>query len=172
MSITLRTLLSAGVAASAALLVGCATPEAPSTSSALSQADQALRQANPGTAVALTVTPAQVRIGEAITLQVASARAGYLYVFQVSTDGKALSMVFPNAMDGANYVPAGTAPTQLPRPNWRMTTKGPAGVGYFLAVVADKQQDLTLIPTQLKDGRVAIEGPYGAAMSTLREVAP
>lgn len=171
MSQPVRRLLVLGAAASlagAALLSGCASPAA----GQLSQTDLVLRGAQPTAAVALTVNPPQVRIGETIALQVGSAKAGYLYVYQVGTDGKTLSVVFPNAVDGANLLPGGTAATNLPRPNWRLTSKGPAGIGYFLAVVADKPQDLNKLASDVAAGSIAIDGPYGAALATLREVAP
>lgn len=162
--------MSMAVAGVSAGLVGCATP--PPESSGLSQADQVLRQASPNAAVALTITPPQVRVGDTIAMQTGSGQPGYLYVYQVGTDNKTLSMVFPNAMDGANYIGGGGVMASLPRPNWRITAKGPAGVGYFLAVVASKQQDLTKLAADVKEGRIAVDGPYGAAMATLREVGP
>lgn len=173
MSTTMKTALRCALVAAAAsvlLLAGCASPPADTTGLALP--DQLLRHASPTAAVSLTVDPPQVRVGDTIALQMASALQGYLYVLQVGTDGKASSVVFPNAMDGANFLPGGGAIATLPRANWRLTARGPAGVGYFVAVVADKPQDLTALAAQVKTGRVVVEGPYGAAMATLREVAP
>jgi len=155
--------------AGATVLAGCANSPAALN---LSTTDVVMRGASPSAAVALTVNPPQVRVGETIGLQLGSAKAGYLYVYQVGTDGKTLSVVFPNAIDGANYLPGGGVAATLPRANWKLTSKGPAGVGYFLAVVADKPQDLGKIGSELAAGRITIEGPYGAAMATLREVAP
>lgn len=160
-------LLTNGVLAATVLLTGCASaPEA-----GLSHTDQLMRQADPRAAVALTVNPPQVRVGDVITMQTGSALPGYLYVVQLGTDGRTLSLVFPNAMDGTNQVPGGGAAVKLPRPNWRLTARGPAGVGYFVAIVAEKPQDLTRLAQSLKEGRIGIDGPYGAAMATLREVA-
>jgi hypothetical protein len=155
--------------AGATVLAGCASSPA---SNHLTTADVVMRGASPTAAVALAVNPPQVRVGDTIGLQLGSAKAGYLYVYQVGTDGTTLSMVFPNAVDGANYLPGGGAAASLPRANWRLTSKGPAGVGYFLAVVADKPQDLGKVASELAAGRISIDGPYGAAMATLREVAP
>lgn len=155
--------------AGATLLVGCASSPA---SNSLSTADLVMRGASPTAAVALAINPPQVRVGETIGLQLGSAKAGYLYVYQVGTDGKTLSMVFPNAIDGANHLPGGGVAVSLPRANWRLTSKGPAGVGYFLAVVADKPQDLVKAASDVAAGRISVDGPYGAAMATLREVAP
>lgn len=163
-----RTALALSLAG-ATLLVGCANSPA---SLNLSTTDTVMRGASPTAAVALTINPPQVRVGESIGLQLGSAKAGYLYIYQVGTDGKTLSVVFPNAIDGANYLPGGGVAAALPRANWKLTSKGPAGVGYFLAVVADKQQDLGKIASELAMGRITIDGNYGAAMATLREVAP
>lgn len=168
MNLLHRTTLALSLA-SATWLVGCASSPA---SNNLSTADAVMRGASPAAAVALAINPPQVRLGETIGLQLGSAKAGYLYVYQVGTDGKALSMVFPNAIDGANYLPGGGVAVSLPRASWRLTSKGPAGVGYFLAVVADKQQDLVKTAAELAAGRISVDGPYGAAMATLREVAP
>lgn len=170
MSRPLQALCATIVLASAGLLAGCAAPAG--AGSQLTQTDQVMRGAQPGTAVALAVNPPQVRIGETISLQVGSAKPGYLYVYQVGTDGKSLSVVFPNAVDGANLLPGGAGATNLPRPNWRLATKGPAGVGYFLAVVADQPQDLNKLAANVAAGAIVIDGPYGAALATLREVAP
>lgn len=165
MNTQLRTSLLT-LTASLALLAGCAAP------GSLSQTDTVMRLAQPNLPVALAVNPPQVRIGETITLQMGSAAAGYLYVYQVGTDGKTLTVVFPNAMDGANYMPGGGVAVSLPRANWRMPARGPAGVGYFMAVVAQKQQDLNKLAADVRDGNIVIDGPYGAALATLREVAP
>lgn len=163
-------LRSAAVAAAvcAALAIGACATQSPVGS----LVDTVMRQANANAPVALAVNPPQVRVGETIGLQMGSAAAGYLYVYQVGTDGKSLSVVFPNAMDGANYMPGGGVAVSLPRANWRMPARGPAGVGYFLAVVAQKQQDLNKLAADVSEGRVVIDGSYGAALATLREVAP
>lgn len=155
--------------AGAAVLAGCANSPAALN---LSTTDVVMRGASPSAAVALSINPPQVRVGETIGLQLGSAKPGYLYVYQVGTDGKTLSVVFPNAIDGANYLPGGGVAASLPRPNWKLTSKGPTGVGYFLAVVADKPQDLGRLASELAVGRITIDGNYGAAMATLREVAP
>ena len=153
----------------AALLSGCVT--APSGGN-LGVLDQAMRQADTTAAVALAVNPPQVRVGETITVQLGSAKPGYLYVYQLGTDGKTLTIVFPNAMDGANYLPGGGVAASLPRSNWRLAARGPAGVGYLLAIVSDKQQDLNQVAASVAAGTIRVDGPYGAALAALREVAP
>jgi len=120
--------------------------------------------------VQLLVQPNQVRIGEPVRLLVSTTQAGYLYLYQVDTDGRRIVPVFPNAVDGANYTPGGAM--ELPRPNWRITARGPAGQGYFVAVLSAQPMDLTLIAQAAAEGRVATPARYGAAIAGLREVAP
>jgi hypothetical protein len=132
--------------------------------------DAVLRQATPSFNVAVKLSTDQVRTGDTIALEVTSNTAGYLYLFQIDTDGRALSQVFPNAMDGANYIAAGL-PVGLPRPNWRMAARGPTGVGYLMAVVTAKPLDLMALQSSTNQGRVEPAQPYGAAMAALRETA-
>ncbi len=73
-----------------------------------------------------------------------------------------------------NHFPAATAPgkQKLPPPGWRMAARGPAGVGYFVSVVAARQQDLLAIDARARQGLIEIDGPYAAAMSPVRELSP
>jgi len=153
---------------SAALASGCATMPAPATDSgALGRADTALRAAEPTWSVQLRATPDQVRVGDALRFEVASARSGYFYLYQVSTEGK-LSLVFPNSMDAANAVTGGGL--AIPGPTWALRARGPAGTGYFLGVVTAHQQDLIAIGEQVnREIAPRVNGPYGAAMVTVRE---
>lgn len=152
---------------SAALFAGCGgNPHAPA-SHLLAHADQVVRAASPAQSVQVRVSPPEVRHGQRIALDLASNTPGYLYIYQISTDGQTLSLLFPNAMDGANYV---TGPLQLPRGQWTMTARGPAGVGYMLAVLTAQPQDLLVLGEQARSGRVALSGPYAASMAQLREL--
>ncbi len=169
-SIRLTTLATA---LTALLLSACAnSPGAIAEGGRLAQLDQVLQLASSHSTVALEAVNPQVQVGQTVSLRVGSARPGYLYLFHFGTNGKDLSLSFPNAMDGANHMSGGTGAVLLPRPNWRLSAKGPAGTGYFLAVVADRQQDLLRMAGDVNQGRIALDGPYGAAMVTLREVAP
>ena len=157
------------IATLVALAIGlsaCATtvPE----SGRLGVVDGVLRGAAATNSVSLALSPTELRPGEQMRAQVSAARAGYLYLYQLATDGKTLTLVFPNAVDGANHVAAGT--TALPRNNWRMTSKGPAGVAYFVAVLAEKPQNLQTIDAAVQQGRIDTDGPYAAAMAMTREV--
>ena len=89
------------------------------------------------------------------------------YVYQLGTDGERIDLLFPNAVDGANFVAPGT--TRLPRASWRLTARGPAGVGYVVAVLTERPQDGEAITQRLRAGRIAADGPYAAAMAMLRE---
>ncbi len=152
-------------------LAGCATPPGTADATLLHQVDTVMRQASPARSVKLSLSAEQIKTGESISAQVSTDAAGYVYLYQIETDGRGLSLVFPNAMDGANYAAAGTALT-LPRPNWRMAARGPAGVGHMLAVVTQAPLDLVALQADTRQGKVVVSPPYGAAMVTLREVAP
>lgn len=152
-------------------LGGCAgTPVAPD-GGLLQRVDTVMRQAAPAMSVAVKLSTTQVKTGDAIAAEVGSAVPGYVYLFQIGTDGHTLSLVFPNAMDGANYINAG-ATLGLPRPNWRMAARGPAGVGHLMAVVTANPLDILALQANVALGKLEVSAPYGAAMVTVRETAP
>ena len=161
------------------VLSGCANPSGtvsaapPSTDDAalLHRMDTVMRQATPSMAVSLKLSADQVKTGDPIVAEVRTSTTGYVYLFQIGTDGRSLSLVFPNAMDGANFVAAGTT-VGLPRPSWRMSARGPAGVGHLMAVVTDKPLDIMALQINTIQGMLQVTLPYGAAMATLREVSP
>ena len=149
----------------AALLAGCAalTP--------IQRADNLMRGADVQWTVAARVQPEVVRIGGTVTVEVVSNRAGYLYLLHVGSDGASFDLAFPNALDAANALPAGEG--ALPRPGWALRARGPVGTGYFLAVITALPQDLIGLRAQLTtSGTASITGPYGAAMTTVREIPP
>ena len=76
-----------------------------------------------------------------IDFQVNTSQAGYLYVFQVGSDGKTFNMLFPNKLDTNNRVPAGTV--SLPRPAWKVRAGGPAGTSHLLAVLTLEPKDMS-----------------------------
>lgn len=151
-----------------ASLAGCVSgPQAVTTpDTLLGRADAVMRGAQGLGNVRLVVSPEDVKVGQPMGLDIAASAPGYLYVYQISTDGKALNLLFPNAIDGANYV-QGT--TRLPRPSWRIVAGGPAGVGYFVAVVTAQPQDLLAIAARASEGAIAVTGNYAAAMTSFRE---
>ena len=155
------------------LILGCsvaltACETVPLTASTLlARVDHVLRTAPNPSGVAIRVTPPEIQTGQALNLEVRTAAPGYLYIFQIATDGHSLTMLFPNAIDGTNYV---NGSVQLPRPTWRIVARGPQGVGYFLAVSAEQPQDLTALAAQVREGHINIVGRYAAAMAQLREL--
>jgi len=145
-----------------------ACSSAPLTASTLlARADQVLRAAPNPSGVAMRVTPPEVQTGQSLSLEVRTSGAGYLYIYQIATDGNSLSLLFPNAVDGANYV---NGSVQLPRPTWRIVARGPQGVGYFVAVTSEQPQDLMALAAQVREGQINIVGRYSAAMAQLREL--
>lgn len=136
----------------------------------LAHLESIVRLSATGRPVVLEAMPPQVNVGQPLRLNVTSTSAGHLYVFQLGTSGN-LSLIFPNGVDGANQVGAGHA-QPLPRPNWSLTARGPAGLSHLLAVVSEQPQDLMALQRHLAEQRVQVEGPYGAAWVTIREVAP
>lgn len=166
-----RTVLGVSLAcATLALTLGCATP-GPTNPDLLQRLDTVLRQAAPTVSTSLVLSPTEIRTGAALAAEIRSNQNGYVYLVQLETTGQAMNLVFPNAVDGANYIGAGM-PMVLPRPSWRMAARGPAGIGHLLVVVAERQQDVLALQAAVTQGRIEIAGPYGAAMATLRELAP
>ena len=160
------TLLAPLALGCALVLTGCESiPQNAST--LLARADQVLRNASNPYGVALRVNPPELQTGQTLGLEVRTSGPGYLYIYQIATDGKSLSLLFPNAIDGANYV---NGTVQLPRPSWRIVARGPQGVGYFVAVTTVQPQDLTEQAAQVRDGQIKLTGPYAAAMAQLREL--
>jgi hypothetical protein len=125
--------------------------------------------AQPGT-LKLEVSPEPLVTGKTLNLSVSSSVAGYLYVFQVATDGRTLSLVFPNEVDGANYIALGA--TQLPRASWQLRAHGPAGTGYMLAVRTAQPLNAMAVQSEANQGRISLPAGYAASLATLREVAP
>ena len=157
----------------AALLSACAAPQGPvehSPGVLQQRLEQVVRQAASDMPFSLQALPSTIVTGQTLRLQVDSAEAGYLYVYQLATDGKTMNLVFPNAVDGANYIGAGR--TQLPRPNWQLKAHGPAGVGYMLAVLTRSAQSAIEVQSQAERGSINLPAPYRASLVLLREVAP
>lgn len=132
----------------------------------LGRADAVMRGAHGQGSVRLAVSPEEVKVGQPMSIDVAASAPGYLYVYQISTDGKKLNLLFPNSIDGANYVQGAT---RLPRAGWRIVAGGPAGVGYFMAVVTAQPQDLLAVAARANENTIAVSGPYAATLTSFRE---
>lgn len=161
----------AGVLAVTLGMAGCISPPGTADANLLHRMDTVMRQAAPSMAVRVKLSADQVKTGDAILAEISSNMAGYVYLFQMGTEGRTLSLVFPNAMDGANYIAAGTS-LKLPRQNWRMSARGPSGVGQIMAVVTENPLDLMTLQTNTQQGKIEVGAKYGAAMVVLRETAP
>lgn len=159
-----RGALTAGAVLAAALLAGCGTME-------LSQADMVVKRADPRSAVELTLSPAQVRIGQPVAMRVRASQPGHLYVVQVGSDGRRMSLVYPNEAEPRNRLAAPGSVVAIPGPGWALVSQGPAGVGYFVAIVAAEAQDLPAFKAALVERRIEVRGSYGAAIATLTELA-
>jgi hypothetical protein len=149
----------------ATLLVGCAGTQS-TTETLLGRADAVMRSSQAAGSVRVVVSPLEVRFGQPLAIEITSGAPGYLYLYQLSTDGRQMNLLFPNAADGANYL---QGQMKLPRPTWRATARGPAGVGYLVAVVSAQPQDLTALAAGAREGRFNLAGSYAAAMTSFKE---
>ena len=92
--------------------------------------------------VQLALARSSLRIGkDLLEFTVNTGREGYLYLLQVGSDGKTFNLLFPNKVDGENFLPAGTH--RFPRPNWRLRAAGPAGKSHVLAIISPEKKDLS-----------------------------
>jgi hypothetical protein len=116
-----------------------------------------VRDADPGNAVKVQPAKSVFKIGtDFLQMTVSSAKAGYVTLFSVGSSGK-IYQLFPNRFDTNNRIEAGV-PLTLPRPEWRLRSRGPEGTSKFLAVVsttADRFAGLGLP-----------EGPFSAIENT------
>jgi hypothetical protein len=165
----MKTTSTLAAALMAAVLVGCAS--APTVverqDSWLAAMGQVTRAESAPGAVLLRPHASEVRIGGPVVLDVLPRRSGYLYIYHVGTDGGGLSLLFPNASDRDNFV---SGPTRLPRADWRLSARGPQGVGHFLAVLTEQPQDPQAQAAALRAGTIAVSGRYGASMAQVREL--
>jgi hypothetical protein len=98
----------------------------------------------------LQVTPSlkTLRIlQDPLQVNVQSPRSGYLYMALAGSDEKSLYLLFPNGIDGNNYIEANQS-IALPRQSWRITAAGPKGVDTVLVIVADSPRDLSQLPSE------------------------
>ncbi|MEK8050515.1 caspase family protein [Ideonella sp. DXS22W] len=96
--------------------------------------------------VDLTLDAPRLRIGsDALGLAVRSSHAGHVHVLMAGTDGRSLTLLFPNALDRDNRIAAGQT-LMLPRPAWRLVAGGPAGRDRLLVLVTDAPPDLSALP--------------------------
>ncbi|GAB2872226.1 hypothetical protein GCM10027277_46850 [Pseudoduganella ginsengisoli] len=102
-----------------------------------------LAQSDPRRKVTVTAPARMLKIGkDALDLSVTSSHAGYVYVVLLGSDNQSYYMLFPNDRDGDNRIKAGES-IRLPRPGWRITAQGPAGVDRMLVVVSASPRDIS-----------------------------
>jgi hypothetical protein len=77
-----------------------------------------------------------------LELTVKSPSDGYLYIALAGSDQKSLYLLFPNRIDGDNFVKANQE-IKLPRRTWRIVAGGPKGIDTVLVMVTDSPRDLT-----------------------------
>lgn len=112
-------------------------------------------------AVTVSTGKAQTRIGrDPLRFTIRSAKAGYVYVLMVGTNGSDFFLLFPNAVDKNNRVKAGEQ-LDLPRPQWKMIAEGPPGTDHFLVIVSEQPRDLT--PAGLEPVDIFAEFPLEKA---------
>ena len=77
-----------------------------------------------------------------LELTVKSQSDGYLYIALAGSDQESLYLLFPNRLDGDNFVKANQE-IKLPRRSWRIVAHGPKGIDTVLVMVTDSPRDLT-----------------------------
>lgn len=109
--------------------------------------------------VEITPVKNKLKIGsDKFGFSLRSSHAGYLYLLMVGSDGKTFDLLFPNKLDGDNYIQAGQT-VQFPRPNWEVVAQGPAGKDHVLAIVADAPRNLARLP-------MANAGPFSVVAAS------
>lgn len=107
--------------------------------------------------VKLLPAKSTVRIGQDfLEFSVETNREGYLYIFQVGSDGKTFNLLFPNKVDTDNKVAAGTQ--RLPRASWALRSAGPAGTNNLMALVSSTPKDF--------NGQMDARGTFASAPAT------
>lgn len=127
-------------------------------------------RASPALQVRVQPSAYPLKLGEALKVRLFSNTAGYVYLLQLDGSGRALHLVFPNAVDDANFM--GVGYLDLPRGTWRMPARDAAGVAHLMAIVSPTQLDLPALQAQIAYGRFELVGSYGAAMVALRDGKP
>ena len=105
----------------------------------------------------LQPTKKQIRIGQdALEFDVEVDRPGYLYIFQVGSDGKTFNLLFPNQADAANQVAAGTQ--HFPRAGWSLRSAGPPGPNSLMVLLSPTPKDFS--------AQMTAAGTYASAPAT------
>lgn len=114
-------------------------------------ADRALQDIRAGSDSSYTVklipSKPTLRIGQDMfEFEVDTNREGYLYIFQVGSDGKTFNLLFPNKVDSMNRVSAGRH--SFPRPSWALKAGGPAGKNHLMALLSSTPKNFADVAKQ------------------------
>jgi len=95
--------------------------------------------------IVATVRQPLLRIGtDTLQLDVTSPRDGHLYVALAGSDGRSLTLLYPNALAADNRVRAGQR-VSLPGTGWEVVSSGPPGTETLLVLVTDAPRDLSAL---------------------------
>jgi hypothetical protein len=95
-------------------------------------------------ALSLKAAEPQLRIGhDSFEFEIETAREGYLYIFQIGSDGKGINLLFPNSIDSDNRMPIGRH--AFPRPTWALRAGGPAGTNHLMALLSSEPKDYSQV---------------------------
>lgn len=92
-----------------------------------------------------------------LAFSVETDRQGYLYIFQIGSDGKTFNLIFPNELDADNRVSRGLH--SFPRDTWQITATGPAGKSYMMALLSATPKNFS--------ARMGRAGPFASMPATL-----
>lgn len=97
--------------------------------------------------VRLLPAKATLRIGQdMLDFEVETEREGYLYLFQIGSDGKTINLLFPNQIDADNKLGAGRH--RFPRESWALKAAGPAGTDHLMALLSSEPRNFPGITKQ------------------------
>jgi len=104
-----------------------------------------------------------LRIGkDTLDLQLRSSHDGHVYLVLLGSDSSSFYVLFPNGLDTQNRIQAGQR-LSLPRPDWRLAARGPAGTDQLLVLVTDSPRDLSTLGRPAPDAA----NPFTFALNTL-----
>ena len=114
-------------------------------SAAIAALSDILAQADARRKVTISLAQNTLAIGQdALRFSISSSHDGYVYIVLLGSDGQSFYMLFPNDLDGRNYIKAGQT-LELPHQEWEITAQGPAGTDKMLVVVTDTPRRLSNI---------------------------
>ena len=97
-----------------------------------------------------------------LELTVRSNHDGFVYVVMLGSDATSFYLLFPNGFDADNRIRA-NRPLRLPRPDWTLAARGPAGTDRMLVLVTDTPRDIAALTLSPPDGAA----PFTYALTDL-----